>query len=365
MNSDLHGRWFRSRALTFATGDQLAFDLNFLAGARHMTAPEVWKIGIVFSGTITPVGGTALGADGCKLYDEVTIRDEAEFVKCSGQGLRLLEQVEVGAKQQDLSDMTVAAGAVAVKQRSILHVAPSPNRAVRPRDFTMPIYNFLEGGNFLVNCAAAVPTNYGVVAADWKVQLFFLVRDGRVRELKSRRRILEQVVQNQEYQYPVNGSMRGAYLHSKLTTTGQTDLSGFGTLYSQTLDFPPSMDTHMLVDDYRNSSESLGSNDAIIAGKAIPLVFPRKDKKTGEMIDAKFLHVDLLQAAPASGRLLTDTVVDRPPNISALAEGYGSPESMAAAIESHGEIVSGNGPSYKASKAPPSLARRLPIRIKS
>jgi len=364
MNADLHGTTLRSRKRQFVLGDAPSIEMDFLAPARHMTAPEIHKLAFVLTGTITPVGGNALGRDFAKLIREVSFRDEQEMVKASGQSLRVLEQVEVGARQRDPADFTVAGGALPFTYRLNLYFVPSPNRAKRPRDFAVPLANLIEGGNLIVSMANVLPTNFGAVANDWSLQVYADVVDGRVRELKSRRRITEQTMNIQEFDYPVYGSIRNAILTSLKTDTDATDLTALATLYSRTLDFPPDFETHMLVDKYIANSESLGANDEISRGRAIPLVFPTREKKIGTMIDTTTLHVDLRQAALANMRLLTDIVVDRSPNIAAVAEGYGSPQALSMAIQQHGQIV-GEGGNFPATHAPPALARRLPIRIKN
>lgn len=363
MISDLNGRWFRSRIMPWVTGSALDVDLNFLEPARHMAAPEVSILEFVFEGTVTPVGGTAQGEDFCKLFAQIVFNDEQEMINASGNMLRLLEQVELGSKSVDPADIGVGV-ATPVKYRLKIMLEPLSTRAVRPRDFRVPLANFLEGGTLTLRLAAALPTNFGVTAADWNVIVFAKVVDGRKRELKSRRRIWEQVVQNQEFNYPVNGSLRHALLGSNLATTGYTSLAGFSTIYSKTLDLPPAFQTHVLIDDYRMSCDALGANDeaTLAANGCIPLVFPSRRKKTGTMIDTPLFHLDLLAAAPASGRLLLDAVVNRSPNMAALAAGYGSPEDVATAIAARGRVV-GEAGNMKATEVPKPLARKMPIRI--
>jgi hypothetical protein len=354
--------------MPWVTGSTLDVDLNFIANARQMAAPEVAEMVVVFTGTVTPVGGTAQGEDFCKYFANLTFRDEAEMINASGNMLRLLAQVELGSKYVDPADIAVGV-ATAVTYRLPFLFEPLPTRALRPRDFRVPLANFLEGGNLLVQLAAVLPTNHGVVAGDWNIQVFMRIVDGRKRELKSRRRVFETVINQQEFDYQVNGAIRNALIGSNLTATGYTSLAGFTTLFSRTLELPPGFETHILVDQYRRSSDALGTNDEFIAGTGaaavpggIPLVFPTRQKKIGSMIDTPTLHIDLRAAAPASGRLLLDTVVNRTPNMAALGAGYGSPEDLAGAIQSRGRVVGGAG-NIKATEVPRPLARKMPIRI--
>lgn len=363
MISDLKGRWFRSRSMPYVAGSPLDVDLNFLEPARHFAAPEVAKIVIQFEATVTAGAGTWQGEDCAKIYDKITLSDAAEMVNVSGAMLRLHEQVELGSKSVDPADQATTVVAT-VKYPLHIMFEPLPTRALRPRDFRVPLANFLEAGNLTIQLAAAVPTNMGNVAADWKIKVFFKIFDGRKREAKSRRHIWEQNVQQQEYYYPVNGAIRSAILGSKLTTTGYSSYAGYTTIYSKTLDFPPNFETSILLDEYRMSHEAVGTNDeALLAAPGmLPLVFPDRRQKIGAMIDTPQLHIDLLAAAPASGRLLIDAVVNREPNMAATALGYASPDDVASAIASHGRIVGESG-NHVATTFPKPLARKLPIRI--
>lgn len=363
MNSDLQGRWFRSRAYSWVTGATIDVDLNFLEGARHMTAPEAAIIEFVFDGTVTPSGGTAQGEDFAKLFEQIIFNDEAEMINASGAMLRLLEQAELGSKSVDPADIADTV-ATPVKYRLKVMLEPLASKAERPRDFRVPLANLLEGGNLSIRLASALPTNFGNAAAGWTVQVFVKVFDGRKRELKSRRRIWDQVVQNQEYNYPVGGCIRHAILGSKLTTTGYTSWANFATIYSKTLDLPPAFQTHVLVDDYRTQADALGSNDEFLlaAPGGIPLVTPTRRKKIGTMIDTPQLHIDLLAAAPTSARLLIDAVVNRTPNMAAMAAGYGSPEDVATAVAAKGRAVGAAG-NIPANQMPKSLIKKMPIRI--
>lgn len=364
MNSDLAGRWFRSLPQAWIAGGVFPVKTDFLAPARHFQVPEVCQLVFRFAGTVTPVGGTALGADFAKLWKNVTFRDEAEMINASGTMLRLLEQMEQGSKQVDPADMTLGGGAKAIKARTKFYFEPSDTRAIRPRDFRVPLVNFLDGGNLLLTMNDTLPTNWGVPAGDWTVTVHAFVRDGRVPELKSRRRILEQVVSQQEFDYQVQGSIRAAILASNLATTEYTDLSGFTTIYSRTLDMPPQMETDVLLEEYTQSADALGANDEFVAQRAIPLKIPGRGQKIGQMISTPTLHIDLRQAAPASGRLLTDVVVNRTANLSALAAGYPNPIALQNAVTKFGVCVGAAG-NFAVATTPPDLARKLPVRIRT
>lgn len=364
MTPELRGVPLRSNPETYVAGAALTFKMDFLSQARHMTAPEVDEIDIVFTGSVGGVTATALGKDAAKLFDNVRFKDSDDVWNTSGVGARIMEQMEVGQKQIDPA--TVASGSTNTSYVYRLRmIFNPPHRAERGRDFAIPIANFLDGGEFTVSCAAAVPTGFAAVQSDWRVQLFAYVRDGRVRELKSRRRVKEEAVTQQEFDYQVNGFLRAAILTSKLTTTAGTDLTGFTTLNSRSLKWPAAYQTHNLTDDYRINTEAFATNDEFLLTTftAIPILTPEKFQKTGAMPDMKSLHLDLLTTAPTSGRLITDTVIDRNSDMAALAEGYPNPGALAAAVRSNGHVVGASG-NYPIGGFNAQLARKLPIRVR-
>jgi hypothetical protein len=364
MNPNLAGKIFRSDSLVYGLGTSFTFRPDFLAQARNMAAPEVSELIFRFSGTVGAITGGALGRDAAKLIDTVRFRDDDEVINASGVGLRVLEQIELGNKQQDPADIASGATNTTYKYNLRIVLDPTEMRSQRGRDFRIPLAHFLEGGELTVLTPAAVPSGWAAVQADWRLRVYAKVIDGRVRELKSRRRIKEEAITQQEFDYQINGSLRNAVITSKLATTGYTSLAPYTTIFSRTIETVPSLETDILVDQYRRGADSLGANDeiALAAPGAIPLQIAKKNQKTGEMIDCRTLHIDLQQAAPAGARLLTDTVVDRSPNLAALTEGYRSPSELAAAIRDYGYVVGDSGNTPARDFVGP-LARRLPIRL--
>jgi len=368
MNAGQYKKRFRSEQVQYGLSAGFPVKLDFLSAARQMQVPEVAKMSFILTGTMDTTGGggtTALGADAAKLFDQIRLSDEAEVIKASGALLRLQRQMELGSKAVDPGDVASAVNAN-YEFRMEFYFKPLDTRACRPQDFRVPLEHFLDGGILEWNSAAAVPTGFGPVNADWRVRVEMDVEDARVKELKSRRRVYEQVVQNQDFEYAAPGSIRTAIVGSKLTTTGYTSLAAFTTIFSRTLELPPNFVVSGLREDYRQGADAIGANDNFLAATptAIPLVFPHRFQRTGKMIDAKTLHIDLLQAAPASGRLLLDLVVNRTPNLAALVMGYPTPGELAQAIKARGQIV-GEGSNYPVAGSNLTLAQRLPIRIKA
>jgi hypothetical protein len=363
MTPELRGVPLRSNPEVYQLGAGITIKPDYLAQARQMDAPEIWGIMIRFTGTVGAITGGALGRDAAKLFDTVKFRDADDVLNVSGAGCRVLEQLEFGGKQIDPADIT--SGSTNTTYQYTLRIPFAPWRSVRARDFAIPISNFLDGGEFTLQTPAAVPTGWNTVQSDWRIQLFADVRDGRKKELKSRRRLKEEAVTQIEYDYQVNGFLRAAILTSKLATTGYTSLAAYTTFNSRTAKWPASYQAPLLVDEYRREATFLATNDEFLlaAPGAIPLVVPRDEQKTGQMIDTKSFHLDLLQAAPTSGRLITDVLIDRNATQTAMQLGYDGPGPAGAAIKQSG-VVSGKAGNYDVRAFNGELARKLPIRVK-
>lgn len=364
MNPNLEGRVFRSEAYTYVLGNQFPVKLDFLAQARHMAAPEIADIFVTFTGTVGAVTGGALGKDAAKLFDNIQFIDEEEVINCSGQNLRVLEQMEFGNKQVDPSDLT--SGTTSTTYRYTLKITFEPLKAERSRDTRIPLEHFLEGGQFLISTPSAVPTGWNTVQSDQRIRVAMRVIDGRTKELKSRQTIRELAVTNTEYDYEVNGSMRASFLSSKLATTGASSYGSVTSLFSRTLETPPQLETFYFLERYRRYSDSLGSNDEFAAATptAIPIVSPNRFQKIGEMIDTKTLHVDFgSQSVPTSAKLVNVAIKNRTPGLAALVAGFGSVADLQVAMSERGRVVDSKPSGTPVEHFHPTLVRRLPVRV--
>lgn len=363
MTPENYGIPLRSNPETFALGAAKTFKADYLNQARTMNAPEVWGIEIRFTGTVGAVSGGALGRDAAKLFDTIKFRDDDDVYNVSGAGSRVLEQMEFGEKQIDPAD--IASGATNTTYVYSLYIPFAPRRCRRAKDFAIPVANFLDGGEFTIQFASALPTGWNTAQADWQVQLFADVREGRRKEAKSRRRVKEESTPAQEFDYQANGYVRSMVLTSKLTTTGYTSLAGFTQFNSRTFKWPAGFQARTLLNAYRRDHSALGTNDefTLATPGAIALLAPHYDQKIGCMVDAKTVHIDLLAAAPASGRIITDVLIDRNPTRLAAMFNYKGAGPLGAAVKGIG-VVRGDRESYPISTFNADLARKLPYRIK-
>jgi ABC-type lipopolysaccharide export system ATPase subunit len=90
---------------------------------------------------------------------------------------------------------------------------------------------------------------------------------------------------------------------------------------------------------------------------------PRLEQKIGKMPDIKTLHIDLLQAIPTSGRLITDVLIDRNPTRVAALLGYNGAGPLGQSARALG-VVKGDAGNYGTNEFNADLFRKMPYRIK-
>jgi hypothetical protein len=364
MDATLDGLIFRGEQITIGAaglGQSLQFKTDFLQAAKKMEAPCIGELLFRFTGTVGAVTGGAKGEDAFKLFSQVLIKDAEELVRASGATLRVWQQMEFGdSVNPDPTD--IASGSTNSTYSAILSIPFEFERAQRRQDTRLPIIHLTEGGEITVQLASAVPTGWAAAQSDWKMQVAARVYDERVRELKSRLRIIERRVTQEEYDYPIGGSIRAAFLSSSLATTAYTSLSGFTTLDSRDLRWPAGFETAYLLNRYQKMRAFRVSGDEFDAQNAIPFVFPEERQRIGTMPDLGTLHLDLNAAAPTGGQLFLAQIVDRHPDLAATWMGYPTPGDLADAIRKFGVINDSNG-GTRANRYHPMLARRLPIRL--
>ena len=354
------GKWYRSKEITFSTGATEVVDPNFLTKALgEMAAPEIAEIIIRANGSITASGGTAENYDCHKLLSRVRFTDRAgELVNLPGSILKLVDQMEHQGSHVEPSDVADAATNAAYEFYTRLDF--EPNFAWNPSDYRVPLNHWVNGGQ--LSLSFQTPSNFGTPTLTFTV--YVRVVDNRFRDLKSRMTWKEYSVSNQEFDYPVGGSLRAAILTSDLTTTGYTDLSGFTEYDFRDLD----LYRHplaMLQEDYRRERPSTHSADQYLAATegAVPLVVPYKGQHIGSMPNLETFHMRLNGAAPASGRIAICAIENRSGDLGVEWTGAASVGELASRIRSSGHIPGPKG-SKKAMNFPAKLQRRLPIRFK-
>lgn len=371
MDAYQNGTWFRGEPITYSSGSTVQVRPTFLERAMAMRAPEVEEIVLDCNITLnTASSSTFIGEDAWKIFSRVNCRDRGgDFVDLSGASLYLLDQVERGDVFEQPADVAQSQTGASIRHRQrIVFVS---DRAERPRDTAVPLLHFLDGGEISLTMQTPPAATGTISAVAGTITPYVRVRDGRVREVKSRLVMREQAVSNQEYWYPINGSLRTALLSSVLATTGYTSLTGVTTLNSQSLLWVPNMDVYMLRQEYRrravrglakNTSGAETDKNVITTYTSIPLQVPRFDEKIGSLPIIDSLHLDLRTSAPSGAQLITQQIRDRDPMLAAQWLGFSSRAAYEQAL-AEGGVVAAAGGSAKLSDWDPLLAKRLPLRL--
>lgn len=366
MNEFDRGKWYRSQALTYALGVNFPVDLSFLLPAKSMQAPEITAIMIELSGTVNSAAGTdASGSDAAKLVRNVRLKDGGgTIIDASGESLRLNEMIELGNRQVDMT--TLAAGAADASRTWYIVIPFDLPKAERPRDTRLPAYHLISAGGALdISTAAALPTGWDGFTAG-TITVYVHVVDGRNVEVKSRLSIMEMQMDSREFWYPVQGAIRYAVGSSVLTTTAASSWASITSIDSRSLDLPSGLSPNVLRREYRvRSPGEINSADPNIAATplALPILWPTRDQKIGELVDLEKLHLLFNAAPPTSAVLVVSAIKNRDVELAARLLDYTDSSRYLDDMKRRGKVVSAKGKNKPASAFSASIANKLPLKI--
>lgn len=360
----------RSRSYTFALGQNINVDTNFLDQFTGFDAPEISYLLFVFSGSVTAgAGGQALGRDAAKLFNNIDVRMSGQqIINAGGATLRVNEQYELGDKQLDPADVATS-GTNASYEYTLcvpFDFPKAPNEYKRDCRLSVKAFKAL-GGQITIRTPAALPTNWSTATGN--VEVYARVREGRQRQVNSLLTLLEYNVTQLEDFYPIEGSARNIILTSRLETTGYTSLTAatYSAFDSRSLGWEAGLHPRILRYRYRQGQVALGTNDENLLASgafgAIPIVSADKDQRIGAMPMLTRLHLDLNAAAPASGIILASAIKDRPTLYSAYAAGYADQNQYMSDVLNLGYVRDGSD--TPVAQFDPFLVNRMPIRIKA
>lgn len=364
MRPENDGIVYRSRTYPFVLGQTIPIDINFLSPALSFAAPEISDIRFVLTGSVTAgAGGSALGRDGAKLFDNIQIKAAQEIVNVSGAALRVNEQHEFGAKQTDPADIIASATNAAYEQFLVIPYEFQRAPDEYERDARLSLLGLMATGLAInIRCAAALPTNYAAVTLN--VQVYVTVKESRQKQVNALYCLQEYSLTTVEDQIPVEGSLRMLIMTSKLTTTGYTSLATLIALDSKTLMYESGLEPRILRDRYRREHFAVGTNDEnlLAAPGAVPWVFADKGQKIGAMVMASKCHIKLnLGAVPASSVFLVGSFQDRAPRYSANSAGYNDVGQYVDDLMAHGIVR--DKKNTPVTQFDPKLVNKLPLRI--
>lgn len=360
MQFDGQGFVLRSEQLTHSAGSSEILRLNFLEKARAFSAPEVTRITIKGTFNVTADASGLTYEDAKKFLSRIRIRDEGgDFYDLSGAETRLVEQMELGDHYKEAAAIGASASDTAydVYWNVFFRV---PRRALRGRDFAVPLHHFLAGGE--LELGYQNPSDVDTLTSG-AYRVYFHCREARTRELKTRMEWRSQAMENIERAYPIHGVLRAALIGSNLATTGYSSLATITEIDSRTLNWPR-LDTDLLRDQYLYTGVNIDDdNDEVRASNVIPLVLPSTMQRTTQLQSMDTLHIDQVVATVTSQRLITCVLKPRHVPLAALVLGHPEPALAAKAIKDHGKVVAQGKANRDASLWDRQTRSVLPIRV--
>lgn len=362
---------YRSESRSWAQGATISFSTAFLDPARKMVAPEIESIDIHAVLTVnTAAANTALGGMFAQTFDKVQIADPAgDRVNLRGTSLRQVQWMEYGEGYQDPANVSPSQAGATVD--GWLRIPIHPLKARRRADFRIPLQEFLDGGLISLYCKNAALI--GGTNAQWTItagtfEIVVRVVEARNRELKSRACWIDYDMTQQEFSYPVGGSLRyaAAYVGESGEFVGaQTTWGTTQQISSRTLDLS-NIPYNFFRTDYLRKSFSVNSSlDGVANNFLLPVYAPHQDQKTPQLADMATLHFKTDTALPAtSPKMIVCSITDRSPTLSMRTWRQSSQAGLSKVLNNNAYVKTAQGTmkSDKVQNWGDYLPRRLPLK---
>jgi hypothetical protein len=362
---------------TFSPGNILTFDLqSILNEFRAWSFPCIHSMAFRYTPTFTTgaVGGVPRTLP-LAFAQNILIQDVGgQRVNLRGSSLHNLLKAEWGLSYHNLA--ATAALAPATTQTMYIPVPILPPKARRPRDYSLPVSTFLDGGVVQITVGAAEPFvgGYNVSAADYRLQLR-IVEEG-VPELKSRFLLRDQEIALLDFPgYIVGGFLRSAWWYNgernELAATGWPvqRLDSYTLNYQQVRDDALRHFHLMESETFRPDSgtpaapSAIQQEDPVFTGQMVPLVWPGRTQKITDMIQMSTLHVrtNLGAITPTDlPKLITTVLEERNPVASQRTLRR---TDVSAALKSNGRVKTANGNKKGIDQFPVDLVNVMPVKV--
>ncbi len=311
--------YVRSRPYTWSAGARIPIDLSFLeATLAKYRSPVIEKIFLRMTGSVTAAAVTFQNySHAAAVAANFLWRDKrGERINLTGREIRIAAQMEHGQLFRDPADQ---ASSTNTAFECILPITFCPRRSRRRADFRPAVAEMISG-EVIWTASGANPVST-VTINSASLELEAVVSDEMVPEAASRMCWLGVNAPLAEDTYYIDGALRYAYVYSHPGdgTADLTSLTTYTEIDSYTLDMVDTQRT-ILRDDYAHETPSLDfTDDEVIRGNVIPLVFPKADQKTTGLRDINKLHARFQAALPTGGRLVYCTITDRDPVLTAAS----------------------------------------------
>lgn len=350
----------RSRPYIWSTGARLPIDMSFLeATLSKYKSPVVESIALRVYGSVTTSGAVTLESfdHAAFVASDFLWRDRrGERVHLTGREIRIAAQQELGSRFQDPADQLGTTTNTSFEV--ILPIVFNPTRTARRADTRPNVLEFTNG-EVIWTAPATNPITASTIINSLSMELHAVVTDEVVPEAASRMCWTGVNATLAEDQYTIDGAVRYAFMYAYNSGSDLTSLATYTEIDSYTLDM---VDTARSILEQQYSAESIGidaTNDEVIRDRVIPLIYPNADQAITQLRDINKLHVRLQAALPTGGRLVTCSITDRDPAMTAAV--LQVPPSALADLQGKTPTPKGSRP---LSNVPAGAARKLPLRLK-
>ena len=367
-----------SVAQTWAASRTFPFDLSFLNPMRDAVAPVIDEFLLILN-----ITSGATGTAGCRggafasAFSNVLVKDQSsERINVRGSSLRVINQQLYGSGFQDPA--MVAASASAQTRKLILRIPFTLPKARRPRDFSMPLRGFLDGGKLQVTTSAALLPGMGAngfTITTATIQLVAIVRDEGVREAKSTAIFCDEAISLPAYDYSFAGAAFMALAYNGEINESAATAWSAQTVSSRTLDMQQ-IDDYMLQDLYAidarpprsspgvvGTADTYAQTDTVLTGQTVPVIWQAQDQKIPEMPQFQTLHYKTSLSSITTSdlpQMIKGYIVPRDASVTSRVLGVANPVD---AIEKRGSIKAANGNARAVNAFPPNIARMMPVKV--
>ena len=364
---------------TASPGNVLNFDLqSILNEFRAWSFPCIHSMSFRYTPTFTT--GAAGGVPRTlplAFASNILIQDVGgQRCNLRGSSLNNLLKSEWGLSYVQPAATPAGAGPTTITTYYPVPIMPPKTR--RKRDFSLPVTTFLDGGVVQLTVGPAEPFvgGYNVSAADYRLELL-IVEEG-VPELKSRFLLRDQEIAQTDFAgYIVGGFCRSAYWYNGERNELSATPWPVQRIDSYTLNYQQVRDDalrhlHLMESQtFRPDSGSpaaasvIVNEDPTFTGQMLPIIWPRRDGKTTDLIQMSTLHVRTnLGAITATDlpKLITTTLEERNPVASQRTL---KRSDVSAALKASGRVKTANGNKKGIDQFPIDLVNVLPVKIEA
>lgn len=368
----------RTPGIAWSAGGGITFDIqSTLNEFRNWKFPCIHNMSIIFDITAASTGlsGFVPRTIGSYLGTAIQLNDAGgPRINLRASSLHHLAKMEYGLSYANMP--AVAASVGSAPMRVYMPLPIKPHKCRRDRDTTIPVRDFLDGGQVFLTAGAATAQTTGLTVTAATYYLLIKVVDEGVAEAKSRFVLRDQAIAVQDFAgYPIGGFLRGALWYNGEVNESAATPWASAKYDSNTLGFIQQQDTDLRELYLRESvtfrkdsgsiatASAVASEDGVDTGQIVPLVWPNQRQKISDYPQMPTLHVRTGGTITTSDlpKLITSVLEERNPTLTARVFGRSD---VGAQLGARGMVKTASGAKKPITDFPPDLANVLPVKLK-